>query len=176
MANLDNPRGFRPIGANLPGLMKFNVDASNATSIGVGDPIIMEAGGNVARAAAGSGVAVVAVAMSIKDSTGAQVTRLPTSTAGTIMGMPVNGVKFIVQLGTGHTGTQADVFATCDLIVGNCDTTTGLSVYELDGSDLGTGSTFRILGLSEEVDNEWGEHANVFGIFTENAFYDATTV
>jgi hypothetical protein len=53
-----------------------------------------------------------------------------------------------------------DVGEACDLIAGAGSTTTGLSGFELDSSDAGTGDGFIILGLSPVAGNAVGANAN----------------
>lgn len=175
MANIDGPKGFVPIGD--PITQEYSVDASNGAIIGKGDPIIGEADGNVARAAATSGVAIVAVAVGFKNTDGQAVTHLPASTAGTVIAVPIVGKqRFRVQSDSGTSVTLADVHATADLAIANADTTTGISNVELDASDIGTGTTFRIDGLDKTVGNAFGEHADLTGYFVESAYKDATTI
>lgn len=54
MANVDHAFGFLLVGPDLTGLEKLNIAVDNAAAIGIGDPVIGEADGYGARAAADS--------------------------------------------------------------------------------------------------------------------------
>lgn len=177
MANADSPKGFRPLeeGPTFP----VSVDASNATTIGKGDPLEMEADGGYGRAEAGDAAVVKYIAWGFKDSDGNSITYLPASTAGTVNAIPITpGRKFVIQSNTGTTVAATAVNATADFVAGNASTTSGVSTYELDASDIGTGTQLRILGKLETAeDNAWGEaHVDLIVEFSETGTTSATSV
>lgn len=182
MANLDNPKGFEWVD-NLGGdaqFQEYTVDVANATAIFKGDPITLEADGAIKASAAGDGVSVAAIAMSFKDSTtGRSASFLPATTAGTIRAIPVKSQIFIVQSDSGTNVAASDVNATADFVTGTGDSTTGVSKYELDASNIGTGQQLRIIGKARKVgqENEFGdEHVDLLVSFVENAYEDNTSI
>lgn len=160
MANTDNAQGlkFKPVGANV-GLVYYDVDASNASPIGKNDPVAMDADGNVSRLAA-DGTDCVGVVQVIENSNGLSINYLAASTAGKVGVVPCAGNHFVIQSDGATAAT--DVGSTVDIVASDCDTTTGVSTFQLDHSDIGTGTQLRIIGKapSQESDNEWGA-ANV---------------
>lgn len=176
MANTDTPFGFQLIGEEKEGLQKGNVDASNSVRIGIGDPVIGEADGYMGRAAAGSGVVIGGIVKAITDTDGKPLNYLPASTAGIVYYTRVKSKQFIVQCDSGTAVAIDSVFNTADLVVGNCDTNTGQSIYELDSDNIGTGQTVRIIGLADIVGNAWGEHAKVIVEFVESMWDSNATL
>ncbi len=176
MANTDSPKGFRPLEEGP--LFPVSVDASNATRIGIGDAVEMEADGGYGRAEAGDAAVVKYIAWGFKDSDGNSISYLPASTAGTVTAIPVTpGRKFIIQSDTGTNVAATAVNATADFVVADCSTTSGVSAMELDASDIGTGTQLRILGKLEEPNNSWGEaHVDLIVEFSENATISSTSV
>tara|TARA_R100001594_G_C3960192_1_gene245194 strand:+ start:95 stop:625 length:531 start_codon:yes stop_codon:yes gene_type:complete len=168
MANVDYAFGFE-LHAGPAEVIELEIDASNATTIGKGDPLTIEADGANKRSVAGDGVAVGYVAQSFKNSDGESISYLPASTAGTITGIKcVPGQIWRVQLDSGTAGAATMVGATCDFVAGNADTNTGRSIYEADSSNVGTGNQLKIVGLFKEQGNSWAEHAVVLCEFAEN--------
>tara|TARA_R100001530_G_scaffold17260_1_gene14961 strand:+ start:727 stop:1260 length:534 start_codon:yes stop_codon:yes gene_type:complete len=169
MANTDNPQGLvYKMGGN-PAIVEVSVDASNSAAIGINDGYIIETDGSVARVAAGSGVILSGVAEGFKDSTGKSISYLPASTAGTIIAKKIDpSMIFEIQADSGTALTVAAVGATADLVVANCDTTTGVSKIELDSSNVGTGQQVRIIGISSAIGNAWGEHVKLLVQIAEN--------
>lgn len=155
MANTDNPRGFKPIGTIDGGdCVAHEYTVTTSASIFEGDPVIMETAGTVTVAAAGSGVANLGIAAEY----------VASAAAGTkirVYDSPNN--LYEVQMTTGVTITQADVFGVSEIIAyaaGN--TTTGLSIIELeDPTGAGTAVPWLILRLSPSPDNVFGEHCKV---------------
>lgn len=176
MANVNQARGFYPLVTDKMGLQKIEVASTYATRIGQHDPIIGVAGGYAERAAADSGVAILGVAMLFTDTSGKPLVYIPASTGGYIWYIPAQNNIFGVQADSGTALDVASVNATADIVAGDCNTTTGVSIFELDSSNVGTGNTCRILGLVQRVDNSWAEHADLRVKFVENAYDDATSI
>jgi len=177
MANADSPKGFRPLEEGP--LFPVSVDASNATRLGIGDALEMEADGGYGRAESGDAAAVKYIAWGFKDSDGNSINYLPASTAGTVNAIPVTpGRKFIIQSDSGTSVAATAVNATADFVVADCSTTSGVSAMELDASDIGTGTQLRILGKLETAeDNAWGEaHVDLIVEFSETGTTSATSV
>ena len=180
MANPDGPIGFQEIddinAGGINNLQPYYVDASNASRIGNGDPITAEADGGVARSAAGDGVSVVAIAKQFKNSNGESIKYLPASTAGTIMGLPVKGRIFQVQADSGTSVASTSRGATADFVAADCDTTTGISNFELDSDNIGTGNQCRVIDKVAAPNNDWGEHVLLKVVFVEDAYSDSTSI
>ena len=176
MANVDNPSGFTLISGPAETL-SVSIDASNATTIGQGDPLTMEADGGYARSATGAGATVAYIAQGFKNSNGESVNLLPALTAGKVTAIKiVAGQIWKVQCDSGTAVAATAVNATADIVAGNASTTSGRSVYELDSDNIGTGQQCRILGLYEVQGNSWAEHADVLIEFSENASTSNTSV
>lgn len=181
MANTDAAFGFRlvdsTVGDPQGGLMEFDVDVANATAIFRGDPITALAGGTVQSSAANDGVTVIGIVQGCLDDEGKDVSFLAALTAGKVLVSPLKGRIYSVQGDTGTSILAIDIFATANFVIGAGDTGSGVSRYELDASDIGTGQQFRILGLSKDTrGNDFGEHAVVYGVFVEDALEDNTSI
>ena len=95
---------------------------------------------------------------------------LTASTAGfALVALALPGAVFIAQTDNSATPTNDDIGATCDHVAGTGDTTTARSRHELDGSDIGTGLQFRIIGLVNHPSNAWGEFNDLYVVFNESA-------
>jgi|TARA_R110000824_G_scaffold308517_2_gene495972 hypothetical protein len=179
MANADAPRGFKPLGSIDSGdyqILEYEVDASNTLAIFKGDPLTLEADGNVKQSVANDGVKVHAVAVGFKNSDGQSISYLAGSTAGTVLGVPVKNQLFAVQADTGTAVVATARYATANHAVTAGDTDTGISKCELDSSDIGTGVQVRILDKVDEPNNSWAEHVDLVVEFTENASESAVTI
>lgn len=168
MANVDNPFGFRLVSGPRE-IVELNIDASNASRLGKGDPLKMEADGGYARLATEELCAYI-IDGGFKDSNGQSINYLAASTAGTCNGIKVvPGQVWACQADSGTALTSAAINATADIVAGDCSTTTGISVYELDSSNVGTGQQVRILGLLKDPNNSFAEHADLLVEWSENA-------
>ena len=179
MANVDAPRGFRPLGSIDGGsyqTLEYGVDSSNSLAIFKGDPLTLEADGYVKQSAADDGVLVHAVATGFKNTDGKSRSYLSGSTAGTVIGIPVKNQLFAIQADSGTALTVAARHATANHVVTAGDTDTGVSNIELDASDVGTGIQMRILNKLDEPNNSWAEHVDLVVEFTENASESAASI
>lgn len=180
MANIDQANGFTlsdsVVSEESVGLQSYSVDASNTPSIFKKDPVMQEADGYYAQATDGIGIAMAGVAVGFLDANGLALSYLPASTAGTILSVPVKGHIFEVQASTGVALTVACVGATADFVRTAGSTVSGISKYELDSSNVGTGQQMRILGKVERPGNEWGEHVKLRVMFVENLYESNTSV
>lgn len=154
----------------------YPVDASNATAIFRNDPIMQESDGYFAAATNGIGIACAAVCCGAFDSNGIALSYLPALTAGTIIGIPVKGHVFEVQADTGTTLDQGCVGATADFVSGSGSTVSGISGYQLDSSNVGTGNQLRIMGLVGTPNNVWGDVSKLRVMFVENLYESNTSV
>lgn len=182
MANRDTPMGFRPaVGVTKNHVeMLFPIDSSNGTAVYISDVVTANAAGSVRPAAAGDAASVVGVVTALYDNnkiplaswaSSTSTRYLATSTAGyALVALGLPGAVFIGQAQTGQTPAATSIFATTDHVAGAGSTTTGVSGHELDFSDLNTGGQFLILGLVDEPNNSWAEHADVYVQFNESIF------
>lgn len=151
MANSDKPNGFKPVGGPFRA-REYNVDAS-ATSIGIGDIVILETDGYVARAGA-SPSQVVGVALS-PHTTGA---------AGTILVSDHPDTIYVAQTDGSSGGGGSDInavgglFANANIVDGS--PVNNHSIQEIDQDTGATTSTLplKILRLWKSVTNEYGNY------------------
>ena len=163
MANIDAPRGFKPVGTlhgGDPVAHEYVVTAGQV--IYRGDPVIMTTAGTISIAAAASSTLILGISAE-------WITTAATGKTCMIYDDP--DTLFEVQMTTGITASLANcVFATSDIVTyATGNTTTGLSIMELDTP--GTSSLpWLILRLSPSPDNAWGEHAKVICLPNAHAF------
>jgi len=175
MANIDRPRGFRPVNPLRCTYKMFSVDSSNGNAIAPGDTITMESDGNVTRSSAGDGVNICGIVVAAYDSNMVPQRYLAASTAGYVLAvLPTPGTLFVVQA-DGDT-SAADVGATADHVDTAPNTTLGISQQELDSSDAGTGNQLRIVGKVDSVDNDWGTNVDLIVEFAESMYQSTTSI
>lgn len=162
MANADRPRGLTPYGRD-PKLKKYR--NSTTTDTFRGDVVALDANGKVHRIATTTGSAnIVGVAANFVDASAS-------SSAQDVWVYDDPDQQFLVQDdGTGVTTTivRASVGSTFPFIIGAGNTTTGQSIFEVDGSATGVAATDPVLaqGYLEGPFNE--VHANATWIVTLN--------
>lgn len=180
MANQDR-MGFQPADRKPSEELIFDVSATGNTTanMAVGDVVIVDATGG-AKVSTGSTNPeyTLGVAVAVYDSNGipagapgcAFATKyLPVSTAGKVLvALALPGKRFICQSATSIAATA--VFATADITVTACDTTTGTSKHELTASALNTEGQCIILGKVETPDNSWAADVKVYVSFNESIF------
>jgi len=168
MANVDRPRGLRPVGT-LSGaawqgaVREYPVDSSNATAIFKGDAVTLEADGNVTPASA-TGV-ILGVVVGVKVDRDVAATEypgyLPATTAGSVMVCIAPDAIYEVQSDDAATAEVAltDIGANVDLNVNAGSTVTGQSAHELDADTITSAGSaqLRIIGVVDRPDNEVGE-------------------
>jgi hypothetical protein len=166
MANVDNPRGMWPIRHLTGGEIRTNTYfVTTSAAIYKGDPVTAINTGCVSAITANDGWKVVGVAAE-------WITAAKSATAYTeIQVYDDPNIVFGIQADSGTSPAVTDIFATANTntyAAGN--TTTGISICELDASDIGTGLQLRILGKTSDPNNAWGEHVDLEVIFNEH-FY-----
>lgn len=164
MANVDNPRGFWPVGhlCGAPITTREFVVTTGKTCY-QGDLLKVVAAGTVEPAAANDGIIVIGVAAEyVSDAASAGGKKIRVYADPYIL--------FGVQTDTGTATTSAGVFATANHEAGSGSSTTKQSGHELDASDIGTGGQLQILGLVDEPNNAWGEHSDVVVRIAEHLF------
>ena len=164
MANIDNPRGLWPIGHLTGGrITTRDFTVTTGATIYRGDIVEMIAGGTVDPAAATDGVKIIGVAANyVNDAASAGSKKIAVYCDPFII--------FGIQSLTGTTIAVTDVGESADpdtYAAGS--TTTYLSSTELAASSAQT-ALFHIIGLVDEPNNAWGEHADVMVIFNEHRY------
>ena len=179
MANLDAPRGFKPIkhlnGSPWNGKANiYYIPATDSTATFIGDAVksagSADATGkfpSVAQAAAGDSIRGVIVGFGTTPHMMANPDNLAmkyraASTAMYCMVVDDPQVIFEIQEDSvGNSITAAMVGLSTNVVVGTGSTTTGKSAMELDSSDTGTDTAgqCRILRLVDREDNALGDHA-----------------
>lgn len=163
MANVDNPKGFWPVGHLTGGEIRTNSYLITASqTIYKGDLLKVVAGGTVQASAADDGVIVVGVAAEYKVGNSSGTTSIQVYDDPYII--------FGVQADTGTAPAAEDVFETANHVAGSGSTTTKLSGHELDASDIGTGAQLKIIGIIDEPNNSWAEHVDLKVIINEHLY------
>jgi hypothetical protein len=153
----------------------YSVDSSNSAPIGIGDPVTLEADGNVTRAAAGGVILGVCVGKSVVSDVnefGAgtsphgnlnlQQVHVPASTAAEVRVIVDDGAIYEIQEdSTGGALALTAIGANADILSTAPDSTTGRSNVELDSSTLTSAGSaqVRIIDLVRAPDNEVGTNA-----------------
>lgn len=158
MANADRPRGLTPyMGAGgTPKMKKYR--NSTTTDTFRGDAVALDANGKVHRIATTTGSArILGVAANFVDASAS-------SSAQDVWVYDDPDQQYLIQDdGTGVTTTtvRAAVGSTFPFIIGAGNTTTGQSIFEVDGSATGVTSTDPLLvqGYVEGPLNEVGANA-----------------
>lgn len=155
MSNSDRPHGFRAV-AGPYRVREYTKDAS-ATAIGVGDWVIQETDGNIARAGANPGVQLLGVAL----------TPSPASTADTVLVSDHPDTIYEGQT-DGSTGgggvlivAQTAMFVNADIVDGT--PVNGHSIQEINESTGATTGTLplKVRRLYKAVDNAFGSYNRI---------------
>jgi len=179
MSNVDRPAGLKPVrhlnGSPWNGKARmYSIAVGYGTRLGIGDPV--KSGGSadatgkyptVERATVGADIRGVIIGVSDQPYIAVDQDNLhraysPASTAGYCLVVDDPNVIFEVQEDNDTNDIDADMVGlNIDLVIGDCSTTTGLSIVELDSSTSGAGSDVgcRILGLTNREDNVLGTYA-----------------
>jgi len=167
--NPDRPRGFTPVnrdGGEYNGTVRvFTVDSSNTTDIGVGDPVVLQADGNVHRAGATGDILGSVEGVKV-DLDVAETEHPGFAPAGKEVEVFVKVANpedvFLIQEDSDTTNlSKAAVGSTVDLTTGAVNTKTGRSTFELDSSATSSGTLGPVIlyGLVEQPDNSTGTNA-----------------
>lgn len=182
MANKDRPRGLWPIrhlGGGTITTSKYQIDTSNTDLISRGDPIIREADGYCARGSANETFLGIAAGFVYKDASNdwhysAQVPATKTSfldvdgnSGVTVFVWDDPDIVFGIQA-DGNT-TIADRFGTFPIVIGDGNTTTKISICELDTTG-GTGDELKILDKIKRLDNDWGINVDLEVLINDHAY------
>lgn len=185
MANTDAAYGFTPrsqpgggdplINSRAP--QGYSIASAYGTSLFRGDPVKSS---GTADTVGRPGI-VIAPAGAVRgvfqgcEYTNAQGERVfspywPASTVATdIIAHVADDPDTIFSIQADEDVVAADVGQQGDFVSGTGDTSTGLSAYELDSSDIGTGDAVHILGLDGTFAvNDFGNYAKVLVQFNEH--------
>lgn len=187
MANVDRPRGFKPVGhlngnpwngkANM-----YYVPSSDGTAIFIGDAVKSAGSADstgkypaVAQAAAGDSIRGVAIGFSDQPNIAVDTSNLyrmyrPADTAMYVLVVDDPDVIFEIQEDNASSDLAAtDVGSTTDIVVGSGDTSNGMSGMELDSDSAGTSSDqCLLLRVSNREDNALGDHCKWDVLITDH--------
>ena len=175
MANIDAPRGFKPVryvsGAPYNGSVNiYSTAAGDATAIYVGDPVTIAASGtaqvvngdtyaDVDQAATGN--IVTGVVVSVLPDTRDSLVYRAASTLRLLAVCDDPDVLFEIQEVSGGTALTANAIGlNADFVVASGSATTGFSGVELNNSGEASTNTLdvKLIGIVNRVDNAIGEH------------------
>lgn len=171
MANVDTPNGFKPVcyksGAKYSGAHRVYWKDATAGAIGIGDPVIRvtnssDAKGRPEIVRATTGAAITGVVVGFYPNISNLDQRyFAAATTGYVMVADDPDLYFEVQDNGGASGIiVTQVGEHVDSVTAlDCDSTTGVSKYELDTEAVATNNTWRIEALSERVNNAVGANA-----------------
>lgn len=171
MANVDAPRGLRPVkhldGSPYNGAANlYYVPSSDSTAIFLGDAVksagSADADGVPSIAQAAAGDALLGVVVGIKPVTDESLNYRAASTERYVFVADAPDLVFEVQEDSdGGALAAANVGNNADLVVGTGSTTTGTSAMEIDSSTAATTSAqLRLLQYVQREDNEIGANAS----------------
>jgi hypothetical protein len=155
MSNIDNPRGFWPIRHLAGGVIRTEeFIVTTGQIVYAGDLLKCVDAGTVEIAAADAGVIVIGVAAEYVNDSG--------SAGGKKVRVFADPyIAFGVQADSGTAPAATAVFSTANHVATTGNTTTKISLNELDASDIETGGQLEVLGIVDAPDNAWGEHVDL---------------
>tara|TARA_R110000796_G_scaffold61839_1_gene142949 strand:- start:37 stop:561 length:525 start_codon:yes stop_codon:yes gene_type:complete len=172
MANIDAPFGFNPvdtIGGAHPG--KLGEYSMGNDVIFQGD-LVKFASGLLVQSTAGDTNVGVFWGAQYDDATGKPIfsNQQPASTTGKVFVYDNPYQVFEVQ-GDGASAV-GDIGQTADQVQGQGSTATGVSIYELDSSDIGTGANLTIIGFGKDPErSEVGSDNIVYRVLIKEHSY-----
>lgn len=189
MANSDAPAGFRPLG-NLDGspynggTIKCVILGADTTDTFIGDAVDISGSSDalgrypsvVQHAAGGPVFGVVSsfeaepTNLELQYALGSQTTDRYCNVVPAL-----DNVFEIQDDGAADTFVATDVGQAFDIVVGTGSTVTGMSAMEADTSNIGTGDTCVILGITDAPDNEIGANVRLKIRFNESFLRGAGT-
>lgn len=189
MANVDAPRGFKPVryvsGAPYNGAVnEYSTAGDDTTAIFLGDPVTLSGTSqtidgqiyaDVDQAATGD--IVIGVVVGVKPVTHESTIYRAASTARVLYVADDPNLLFEIQEVSGGTAlTAADIGLNADFVVGSGSTSTGLSGVELDNSTEANTATLdcKIVGFVNREGNEIGEHAKWLVRLNKHQYVDQT--
>jgi len=169
MANLDNPRGFRPLmqDGEAPRLTRYYHSA--ATAIFIGDPVVKTGTAHTDK----DSTLIVAAAGATGVVTGVSASYAAASAGTYVLVYDDPLQEFVGQADTTTTPAVTDMGANLTFTATAGSTTDGTSNYELDFSTATTTATLsaKVRSLDKRIDNVMGAHADF--VVTMNAHTEA---
>ncbi len=174
--NIDAPFGFMPvdtIGGAAPG--KLGEYKVTNDAIFQGDSVQIASNSGVLTQG-GADTTDVGVFWGAKydDSNGKPTftNNVPASQAATAFVYDNPYQVFEIQGDDGTNSAQTDVGRTADKVVGQGSTANGVSIFELDSSDIGTGANLRIVGFSQNPNRgNIGQETTVYRVLINEHTY-----
>lgn len=192
MANADAAFGFRPVrrldgAAHNGAVIRCATASGDATTLGVGDPVVAAAAGGVTyddygqpnqgatyplvtRAAATAKVWGVVVSVEPNRDDLTSKIRAASSEQQVMVQMADTATIFEIQEASGGSGAIANIGLNADFVVtGAASASTGYSGVELSATQATGTAQCRILGFANRPDNVAGEHVVWEVKFNESA-------
>lgn len=183
MPNLDTPFGARLVGHTSGSPLNARIrqyTATTATAVFPGDFVKMVDAGTVEPAAAGDALLGVCIGV-VPTYTDLSLKYKPASTAGTILVCDDPSAEYEIQedgdgAGAGAAFTTAAVGSNGDIVATAGSTTRGMSLMELDSSDVLAKDTtpasaqLRVVALVNRIDNAAGNFAKWIVRINEHQF------
>lgn len=181
--NVDRPNGFRPLRHAKGGVIRHSertIADGYSTQITAGDAVKSTGTGkNIARCAATDRVRGVFVGCYYEQTDGTPVfspywpASQSVKSGSTPKAFVIDDPDVIFGIQADEDVVAGDIEALADMVVGNGDTSTGRSIFELDSSTITSGDVMKILGL---VDGQaYGNFAEVEVLFSKHELRGATT-
>ena len=176
MPNRDTPRGFEAINLKSEDVHRY-YKIAGSFPLGIGDPVVRVANSTdpqgypaVARQSA---LAITGVVVGVETAPGRSTKYLASTDAGYVLVADNPNQLFRVQDNGGATGiTIANLGEHVASVAAiNCNTTTGVSNYEIDTEGLLTGNTWVLVRKDDSPNNVVG--ANCDWIVRPNVHTDA---
>lgn len=176
MANTDNRKGLYPRKMKGNGdivIASYTIASGESTGIFQGDPVKSTGTGKgIVAAAAGDTMVGVFTGCEYIDSAGSPQhgNFWPASTVATdIIAYVYDDPDILFGIQVDEDLVAADIGATADLVATAAgSTSTGLSGFELDSSDIGTGAGVKIYDIVQSVDNAYGTAADALVFINEH--------
>lgn len=155
---------YHPSGIVRPKVIKDGIASGYATALYKGCPVKLVTGGTIELAAVGDAFVGAFLGVRYETSDGVVIsnkwTASSTYTAGTCEVLISDDPQIVYRIQADGSIAQAGIGDQADFVnPGTGDSTTGLSSAQIDATLVGAASNaqLRIVGLSEEPDNEWGD-------------------
>jgi hypothetical protein len=202
MANLDAPRGLKPVrymsGQPYSGAVtEYRIEA--ATILGVGDPVVLTGSSSTAgtngalktgiplvdRASAASGTITGVVMWVEKDASSAgrqgDAKHFAAADEGKVFVADEPNLIFVIQEDSDANNlVVGDVGEGVDITITDADTNTGYSKCEIDSStsaaQTGNADQLRVMRLADRPDNELGANADWEVLINEHTYKAAQTM
>ena len=168
MANVDRPHGLKPVrmisGVAYNGsVRRYKKEAS--VILAPGDPVVLTGSAEAAtgiplitraQGTEGTPTTITGVVVAIDPIRG-DLSKKHMAAADTGYVLVADNADLLFEIqedGAGDPIDVNDVGEGCDILVGDANTTIGLSVVELDSSNAGTGDQVQIMEFVQREDNE----------------------